>query len=254
MGGFIVSKPKLHEILAVEQDVEKVATNIVDEAKVTFTKKANLFHGQIKTAEMFDADAPTPATEVLKLEETVPSKLRYVGKAVARWLDVVLQKESTNQRAVADLVVDGEVLATAVPATFLLGLENKVKRLRDMYQHIPTLQPGVRWEPAPDQGDDVFSAADEIERFITQKQTKSTVLYEATKEHPAQIDKWTEDVKVGRYLISATSGMITPARKAEILERLDKLGQAAKAARMRANATEVEKASIGQTLVRYVNG
>lgn len=249
-----MSKPKLHEILAVEQDVEKVATNIVDEAKITFTKKANLFHGQVKTAEMFDDDAPVPATEVLKLEETVPSKLRYVGKAVARWLDVVLQKESTNQRAVADLVIDGEVLATAVPATFLLGLENKVKRLRDMYQHIPTLQPGVRWEPAPDQGDDVFSAADEIERFITQKQTKSTVLYEATKEHPAQIDKWTEDVKVGRYLISATSGMITPARKAEILERLDKLGQAAKAARMRANATEVEKASIGQTLVRYVNG
>lgn len=249
-----MSKPKLHEILAVEQDVEKVATNIIDEAKVTFTKKANLFMGQLKTAEMFDNDAPTPAAEVIKLEETVPSKLKYVGKSVARWLDVVLQKEATNQQAVADLVVDGVTLATAVPATFLLGLENKVKRLRDMYLHIPTLQPGIRWEPAPSEGEDVFTAADPIERFITQKTTKSTVLYEATKEHPAQIDKWNEDVKVGRYIIRATSGMITPARKAEILDRLDKLGQAAKAARMRANSTEVLNANIGRTLVDYING
>lgn len=245
---------KLHEILAVENDLEKVATNVIEEAKNTFNKKANLFQGQVKTAEMFDDDTPAPAPEVIKLEETVPSKLRYVGKAVARWLDVVLQKEATNQKAVADLVVDGQVLATAVPATFLLGLENKVKRLRDMYLQIPTLQPGIRWEPAPNEGENVFAAADPIERFITQKQTKSTVLYEATKEHPAQIDKWSEDVKVGRYLIAPTSGMITPAHKAEILDRLDRLAQGAKAARMRANSAEVEKITIGQTLVDFING
>lgn len=245
---------KLHEILAVENDLEKVATNVIEEAKNTFNKKANLFQGQVKTAEMFDDDVATPAPEVIKLEETVPSKLRYVGRAVARWLDVVLQKESTNQKAVADLVVDGRVLATAVPATFLLGLENKVKRLRDMYMSIPTLQPGIRWNPAPDEGEDIFAAEDPIERFITSKQIKSTVLYEATKEHPAQIDKWTEDVKIGRYLVYPTSGMITPARKAEILDRLDRLGQAAKAARMRANAAEVEKVTIGQTLVDFING
>jgi len=245
---------KLHEILAVENDLEKVATNMIDEAKVTFNKKVNLFQGQVKTAEMFDNDAPTPTPEVIKLEETVPSKLKYVGKAVARWLDVVLQKEKTNQIAVADLVVDGDVLATAVPATFLLGLENKVKRLRDMYIDIPTLQPGIRWELTPDEGENIYAAADPIERFITSKQVKSTVLYEATKEHPAQIDKWTEDVKTGRYLVYPTSGMITPARKAEILDRLDRLGQAAKAARMRANSAEVKKESIGQTLMDFING
>lgn len=245
---------KLHEILAVENDLEKVATNVVEEAKNTFNKKANLFQGQVKTAEMFDADTAVPAPEVIKLEETVPSKLRYVGKAVARWLDVVLQKEKTNQHAVADLIVDGTVLAANVPATFLLGLENKVKRLRDMYLSVPTLQPGIRWEATPDQGEDVYATADPIERFITSKQIKSTVLYEATKEHPAQIDKWSEDVKIGRYLIQATSGMITPARKSEILDRLDRLGQAAKAARMRANAAEVQKETIGQTLMDYING
>ena len=167
---------------------------------------------------------------------------------------MVLQKEATNQKAVADLVVDGEILATAVPATFLLGLENKVKRMRDMYLHIPTLQPGVRWEEAPSEGEDVFASAEPLERFITQKQTKSTVLYEATKEHPAQIDKWSEDVKVGRYKIRTTTGIITTARKAEILDRLDKLVQGAKAARMRANATEVESLKVGRTLVDYING
>lgn len=245
---------KLHEILAVENDLEKVATNVIEEAKNTFNKKANLFQGQVKTAEMFDDDTAVPAPEIIKLEETVPSKLRYVGNAVARWLDVVLQKEKTNQIATADLIVDGQTLAYSVPATFLLGLENKVKRLRDMYLSIPTLQPGIRWELAPDEGDNVYTAIDPIERFITSKQTKSTVLYEATKEHPAQIEKWSEDVKIGRYLLQPTSGMITPARKAEILDRLDRLGQAAKAARMRANAAEVQKETIGQTLMEYING
>lgn len=245
---------KLHEILAVEGDLEKVASNIIAEAKNTFNKKTNLFQGSVKTAEMFDDDAPTPAPDQVKMEDTVPSKLAYVGKAVSSWLDVVFQKECTNQCATADLVVGGITLGANLPATFLLGLENKLKRLRDMYADIPTLQPGVHWEPAPDQGKDVFETAAPMERFITNKQVKSTVLYEATKEHPAQIDKWTEDVKVGRYLVQASSGMITPARKSEILGRLDKLTQAAKAARMRANSEEVTTTKIGKTLMDYING
>jgi hypothetical protein len=245
---------KLHEILAVESDLEKVASNIIAEAKNTFNKKTNLFMGTLKTAEMFEDGVPVPVPEIIKREETVPSKLGYVGKAVARWLDAVYQKECTNQEANADLIVDGQVILEAVPATFLLGLETKVKRLRDMYIEMPTLQPGIRWEEAPDEGKNVFRTAAPMERFITNKQVKSTVLYEATKEHPAQIDKWTEDVKVGRYLVHTTSGMITPARKSEILDRLDKLAQAAKSARMRANTAEVHIVQIGKTLMNYING
>lgn len=244
---------KLHEILAVESDLENVAKNVVAEAKNTFNKKQHLFQGQVKTAEMFEEGVPTPAPEVIKLEDTVPSKLNYVGKAVARWFDAVYQKETTNQKAVADLIVDGKTIATNLPATFLLGLEAKLRNLRDMYIEIPTLPPGIRWEPAPDQGEDIYAAALPMERFITNKQIKSTVLYEATKEHPAQIDKWTEDVKVGRYLVNTTSGMITPGQKSEILERLDKLAQACKAARMRANSAEVPNVHIGPGLIQYIN-
>lgn len=245
---------KLHEILAVENDLEKVAQNIVGEAKVTFNKKASLFNGSVRTAQMFDSDAPIPATEVIKLEETVPSKLQYVGKAVARWLDVVLQKELTNQTATADLIVDGKVMADELPATFLLGLETKMKRLRDMYVELPTLQPGVVWVDAPDEGEGVYRTDVPQERFITAKTTVSKVLYEATDKHPAQIDKWTEDVKVGKYLLQGVSGMITSAQKAEILGRIDTLLQAAKSARMRANSTEVIKGKIGKTLMDYING
>ena len=245
---------KLHEILAVENDLEKVASNIVAEAKNTFNKKTNLFTGSIKTAEMFDDAAPVPAPEIIKLEETVPDKLSYVGKAVGRWLDVVFQKESTNQMANADLVVDGEVLASELPATFLLGLETKLKRLRDMYIDMPTLTPGMHWVPASDEGMYIWKTENPMERFITNKAVKSTVLYEATKEHPAQIDKWTEDTKVGRYQVEVTSGMITSAHKAEILGRLDSLIQAAKAARMRANSAKVETVSVGKVLMDYING
>lgn len=245
---------KLHEVLAVEQDLEKVATNIVNEAAVTFSKKANLFSGTVKTAEMFDDDAVTPAPEVIKLEETVPSKLDYVGASVARWLDAVAQKEATNQTARADLIVNGETLAENLPATFLLGLETKLKKLRVMYVALPTLPPGVTWDEAPDEGEGVYRTRNPQERFITQKVPVSKVMYDATPEHPAQIEKWTEDVKVGRYLLQSTSGMITPAQKSEILGRIDALLQGAKSARMRANSVDVVPVEVGKTLMDFING
>jgi len=104
---------KLHEVLAVEGELAGAAKKILDEAKATFKNRDAHFVGSVKRYEPFsDAERATQATEEHKaLVTTVHDKLDYVWGHVSRWLDAVLQKESTNQTARADIVIDGKIVA-----------------------------------------------------------------------------------------------------------------------------------------------
>ena len=250
---------KLHEILAVEPDREGIANKIMQETQQVFKSKHNLFQGGEKQLKMLEDTEDAKAVEEAASERqimqtTVQDRLDYTQEAIVNWLDTVFQKEVTNQtNAKADLIVDGQTLATDVPATFLLGLETKLKAIRNMYFQIPTLAPGVEWEEAFDEGDGVFRAKDVEIRSKTAKQIKSRVLYEATKEHPAQIEKWTEDSVVGHFRTSVTSSMLPAAEKAAILGRIDKLIQATKQARQRANNVDATDAKIASAIFGYIN-
>ncbi len=250
--------PHLHEVLAVEKDLEQVASKVVSEAVVTFTKKTDHFTGHVRTLEMFAEDRKREEEgqrEVKELTTTVPEKLSYVTEHLIRYYDALSQKESTNQEAKANVELpDGTELLKDVPATLLLGLENKLGRLREMYDSIPTLQPGVEWEAdlqAKYKG--VYKAKTPEVGLRTEKDFNYRVLYEATKEHPAQIEKWTMDKAVGQYKRDRTSGMLTPAQKSDLLGRLDTLIAAVKQARMRANMTEVKKLDVGQVIFDFLH-
>ena len=104
---------KLHEVLAVLSDLEGAAKKIREEAIVTFTKKGNHFLGAHKTLQMFDENRQQEsdgAEEHKALVTTVPDKLKYVQESQVRYLDALLQMESTNQEAKADLVALGTAL------------------------------------------------------------------------------------------------------------------------------------------------
>lgn len=244
---------KLHELLAVEGDLSAVATKVTEEAANTFSKKSDHFYGQVRTVSFLnEARAGENTTEEKTIVTTVDEKLDYVRSMVAPYFDAVLQKEATNQEATADLIIDGQTIAHNLPATFLLGLETKLKNLRTMYAAIPTLQPGINWAKNDGAGAGHFIAP-ATTSFKTEKTVKHKVLVEATKEHRAEIEKWNEDVPVARIDTVATSTMLTPHRKSEILGRLDKLIRGVKKARMRANDTTVVDRSIGKELFDFLH-
>lgn len=245
---------KLHEILAVEADREGLFRSLLAETAVVFSKKQNIFQGAIRELKFNEGEDGLDTTEHLKIETTVGDKLEYLSKAVINYLDVVLQKDKANQAAVADIEIDGEVIATGLPAVNLLGLEAKLKKIREVYMSIPTLQVGVAWEKDENLGKGVFRNKHAEIKAKTAKRIRSAVLYEATKEHPAQIDKWNEDVPVGKITTQNFSGMLSSKAKSEILGRLDKLIQSVKQARMRANMVEVQDARIGAELVSFIHG
>jgi len=245
--------PKLHELLAVEGDLEGTYKKVLEEAKVTFSKKPAHFFGRHKKLEMFDENAPEAPDEFQEMGTTVHDNLVYVADHIIRYFDAVLQKEKTNQAATGDIIVDGVVIAEGLPATFLLGLETRLKMIRAMYEATPTLPPGLKWLPDPNRGEHVFVMANPEEKFKTAKTFKHKVLYDATDKHPAQIEKWEEVENVGKYSTETWSGMISVAEKSILLGRIDKLIRAVKKGRQRANTQEVVEMNVGKKFFDFIH-
>jgi len=244
----------LHELLAVDADLDGAHKKILAETKKTFKDKEGHFLGMHKKLEVFSEDDKIDYPETNKqMVTTVAKKLTYMSKTEVRYFDSMLQKELTNQVAVADLVVDGKVIATGIPATFCLGMETRLKHLRDVYGSIPTLAPGVSWMKDSTLGEDIYKEEFPAEKLKTETIIEPVVLYKHTPEHPAQIKEMSKVVNVGKYITKVTSGMLSPADKSVLLERIDKLIRAFKQARQRANTTTVVKRNIGKELFSYIN-
>lgn len=231
----------LHELLAVVADSTNAAQAISTETLVTFTKKPDHFKGQARAVTFFaEARAGENVQDSKELVTTVDAKLDHTFAVLGRNFDAILQVEEANQRASADLVVDGEVVATSVPATFLLGMEKRLKAVRDLILAAPTLDPSLRWSENPAAGEGVFVSDVQV-TMRNEKVLQHKILVAATDKHPAQVEKWSEDVPVARIETTQFSGMLSPARKSAMVARCDKLIEAVKMARQRANTVEVRK-------------
>jgi len=243
---------KLHELLAVENDLEKVTNKLVAESSRTFGKE-NLFSASVRRLKHFDeAESVSDTEDEVALTTTVDDNLDYLVEPIARYWDAVLQKESTNQTAKADLVVGDVTLGKDIPATFLLGMEKKLNKLRELYESIPTLAPGINWTLDASQGENIFKADDTIQ-FKTKKDIEFRTAAPATDKHPAQVVQLETTVNVGKYTLTKWSGMVSPFEKAERLERFDAMITAVKKARMRANNVDVVDSHIGQSILDFIN-
>lgn len=245
---------QLHELLAVLGDRSNTAKAVLDETETTFTKRADHFRGQTRSAKFIDENrAAENVSETKAMVTTVHDKIDYTLGKVGKYWDTLLQQEDANTRARADLVVDGTVLMKDVPATFLLGMEQRLKNLRNVLLAAPTLDPALVWRKDESAGEHVYRT-DTVTGHRTEKKLQHKVLYDATEQHPAQIERWHEDVVVATIETVHTSGMLSPAEKSAMLGRADKLIAAVKKARQRANCVEVSDIKISSLMFDYIKG
>jgi hypothetical protein len=249
---------KLHELLAVEADLEGTYKKILEETEITFTKKQDHFFGFHRQLRWFAEEEGQEEQEGIaehkEMVTTVAHRLSYQQMSIVRFLDAVYQKELSNQHAVADLIVDGDTIAKDVPATFLLGLETKLKKIRRTYELIPTLPPGFKWEKDTERGDNVYKNAIPEETYKQVNVFTPQILYKHTDKHPAQVDKIQEKKNVGKFTKDLWYGMLSSADKSKLLGKVDTLLRAVKQARQRANRAEVSEKQIGEKLFEYING
>lgn len=240
---------KLHELLAVEADLFKTATAMLADAATTFAKKPEHFLGQVRSVTYLSEDRQAEnITDEKRLTTTVDERLDYALEYAGKYWDAVLQKEATNQDAVADLDFRGKTILKDAPATFLLGMEDRIKKLRDVIVVIPTLNPALSWDEADDEGKSVYTAK-AATQMKTEKKLDYITVAPATDKHPAQVKDWTADVNVAKIETFHTSGMWTPARKAQVLANLDEVSMEIKKARQRANMADVKKIKAADAII-----
>lgn len=247
----------LHEILAVERHTSEQANTLLDETVKKFGK-SEYYNGYISDLQMINETPESVAIAKAAREErplitTVFETLEYALDAWAKAEDVIFQKNVTNTVANSDLIFRGTVLATEVPVDELMGLENRLKKLREVMTRIPTLDNSKKWvEDNTHALRGVFATPEPTVTTKTEKTTKAVVLYEATEHHPAQVKEVSTDVVVGNYHRSFTSGCATSRQKANVLSLLDELMAEVKKARMRANSTQVVNAKIGESITKLI--
>ncbi len=249
---------KLYEVLAVEEERKKTANAILQETTNTLKQKDQHFQGFHKTLQMFNEDRKEEAEafeEHKEIVTTVNEKLQHLSSSLIKYYDVLAQKESTNQIAVADVILPGEdkALLFNMPATVLLAMERELKKVRECYLQIPTLAPNYSWEEDESQGKDIFRLTHPVKTHKTEKKLEVITLSEATDKHKAQVTTEKIDKPVGQYITNHWSGTIKPSRKSLLLSRIDELIIAVKEARMRANEAIVNKIAIGEKIFEYIN-
>lgn len=252
--------PKLHELLAIEGPLKSQADKTrADLISTTFEKKRHLFQEKVETFTPVADGAPAVTESQLSLQTTVHHELEWISGIWSKALDAAFSIAEANTSARADVVLeDGKtVILKNVPATALLELEKRASEIQQLVAAIPTLDPAKGFVPDPDKGSNIYKAREDV-RKRTQKTQIPLVLYAATKEHPAQVKEISVDLPVGTLQTQEWSGLITPAEKADMLDRAEQLGRALKAARSRANSIDVPtlngNSAVGNTLLSYVFG
>lgn len=247
---------QLHQLLTVEATLLESTNAVGEETVKIFQSKHHLLKGAVIKLEMFgegNEAIEEMGTSVQTITTTVKDRLDYTKKYWVNWLDCILQKEITNQTvAKADLIVDGETILKDVPATFLLGLESKLKHLKKMFLSAPTLKPGIDWQLDEAAGKGVYKNPNPEVKVKTAKIHCSKTIAPATKEHREQVETWTEDQPIGKITTLETSGNITPAEKNRYLDNIDALIIAVKIAREKANGAKAATEKIGDKLFSFI--
>jgi len=245
---------KLHELLAVQSNLSGQATKKRADLKTTFEKKRHLFEETRKTFTSNDELEKPQIEEQKDIQSTVISEIDWIKPSLAKALDVAYQVDVANTQAKADVVTEeDEILLKDVPATTLLQLEKRVAEWKELIQSIPTLDPAKGFQLDAARGKGYYRARD-VTKQRKNKVPEVVTLAAATKEHPAQTQLIQGDKPIGTILEQEWSSLITPATKAELLDRVETLLRAVAKARSKANdhAVDTHDKKIGTELLEFV--
>ncbi|HLG78190.1 MAG TPA: hypothetical protein VKX46_17370, partial [Ktedonobacteraceae bacterium] len=177
--------------------------------------------------------------------------IRATSESLTKLFDVVATKDWANCSAKADVRVDGTVLLSQVPATYLLFLEKQLVDIHTFIKKLPVLDAAEVW--VFDTSADSW-ATEPVQTLKTKKVPRNHVKAEATDKHPAQVEVYYEDIVVGTWRTIRFSGALPARRVNELLQRVEKLQEAVKFAREEANNMEVEEQKVGDKVFTYLFG
>lgn len=238
---------RLHQIIPLEATAKNKSHEVLGKVHHNLKRTAQLA-GLTRTYQPKDDEGDQLPSESTRVQIKGTEQLALATNAVTKLLSLSLTKEMANQNAMADIEVGGEIILGDVPVTYLLSLEKQLTDLRTFFRALPALDPAETWTW------DATSATYRTpvsETVRSKKVPKAFVKYEATTEHPAQVDVFTEDVIDGTWSLTRFSGAFPQAQIDEYVERVEALLEAVKVARSKANETEAPKQD-ASPLLEYI--
>jgi len=242
--------PKLNQIIAIAAGKKALAHKTLTEAYQNL-QKTGLLEGISRTYKPRDDEGEQLPAEKKLVQVKVKDAVRSVIAALTELFDIVATQDQANCLARANVMVDGVAVLKDVPVTTLLFVEKQLVDIHTFVEKLPTLDPGEAWSHNLEVD---HYASEPYQTTKTKKVMKNHVKAEATKEHPAQVETYTEDIVVGWWTTLKFSGAIPAKEKNEILDRVRKLQEAVKCAREEANGMEVETRKIGGPVLQFIFG
>lgn len=244
---------KLHELLATDSSTKGQAQKTRTDLQHSFEKRRHLFSEKLVTHK-YESDRADEIKDQSTIQSTILKEVDWITNIITKAIDVSFAIDIANTHANADIVLeDGSILAKEVPATALLQLEKRLREVNEFVKAIPTLDPAKGFERDTTREPGVYKAR-EVVKPRTEKVEEWIIVVPVTPQHPAQTQKITKDVRIGTIQELEWSSLITPAVKAEILERGESLLRAVSQARSRANDQDLDTKAhkIGKSLLDYV--
>ena len=241
---------KLNQIIAVEKGVKAKSFADLTAAHHDVQKTA-LLSGLSRTYQPRDEEGEQLPPESTRVQVKAEDAIATTAATLTRLFDVTATKDWANCVAKADVTVDGHTLVEGAPVSYLLFLEKQLVDLHTFVKKLPVLDPSESW--TRDESSDAWRT-EPVKTHRTKKVYRNHVKAEATKEHPAQVEVYTEDATVGYWTLVKFSGALPARRVNDLLERVEKLQHAVKFAREEANGTEVTDQHVGGAVFGYLFG
>ncbi|GER92217.1 hypothetical protein KDW_63790 [Dictyobacter vulcani] len=239
---------KLNQIIAIEKGTKSRSLQELTESHHNL-QKTTLLGGISRTYRPKDEEGEQFPPESTRVQIRAEEVIHATSELLTKLFDVVATKDWANCQAKADVVIDGKVLLSQAPATYLLFLEKQLVDVHTFIKKLPVLDASELW--TFDQSADCW-ATEPVQTVKTKKIPRNHVKAEATEKHPAQVEVYYEDVVVGNWRTIKFSGALPARRVHELLNRVEKLQEAVKFAREEANNQEVTELKIGATIFTYL--
>lgn len=241
---------KLNQLLPREMSV-KTKVNRAKSDLYHQAQKPGLFNGFLKRYTPKNEEGEKFPDEKQKVQVTAKTIVEEEFQNFQELLDVESAKDASNCNAKADIIVDGKVVATGVPATNLLLLSKELDNMYTLFDTIPVLSEDETWTVDATSG---LAKSEPTQTGKTKKVQKALVLYQATDKHPAQCQLITEDEIVGSWETVKVSGAMLVDEKKALLKRVSKLSEAVRSALEQANMVEAVEPNVGSAIVKFLQG
>lgn len=242
----------LAQIIGIEQGVRADTEPWWKHTRET-VKNDTFLIGTDVSYEARDGFVPEPR-KARQVQVNTTEVIAQFREKMGRYLDVTATKDWGNMGdggARADVILDGETILAAVPATFLLFLEKRLAEWQGDFRRIPAQSAAEDWHPSTDPG--IWRTA-KIEVPTTTRVTAFEVPVGPTPEHRAEVREVSKDVITGTKTTVHSTSALPATQLRQVLDAIARLREAVQVAIHDANRITVADVKVSGVILGAIFG